>query len=390
MIQEPKRKKAVILGSTGSVGENAVRVALHLADELEVVGLAAGRNYSRLAEQAQALGCKKLVISDPLLEASLKALLPSDVQVMSGASALIELVSSDDVDIVLCSIVGTGGLMPVMEAIRHGKDIALASKEVLVMAGSQVMKAVRSHNVKMLPVDSEHSAVFQCLDGRERGSAALSRIILTASGGAFRKFSAEQLRNVTYEMALAHPTWSMGPKITVDSATLMNKALEIIEAHWLFDMQGDKIEALIHPQSVIHSMVEFIDGTILAQMSVPDMRFPIQYALTYPAKRPGGLEPLDFCRYGSLSFEKPDRNRFPSLDFAYEAMRVGSVMPAVMNAANEVAVDRFRQSQIKFTEIWTVISKTMEYFAGREKSDSIDAVIQADFEARQYAVKLSI
>lgn len=390
MRQENKRKKVVILGSTGSVGENAVRVAMHLSAELEVVGLAAGRNYSRLAEQAQALGAKRLVISDSKLEGDLKSLLPSDCQVASGASALLDLVRAEDVDIVLCAIVGTGGLMPVLEAINHSKDIALASKEVLVMAGSQVMKAVEARNVRMLPVDSEHSAVFQCLDGRKKDAAALSRIILTASGGAFRKFSAEQLRNVTYEMALAHPTWSMGPKITVDSATLMNKALEIIEAHWLFDMPGDKIEALIHPQSIIHSMVEFIDGTILAQMSVPDMRFPIQYALTYPAKRPGGLEPLDFCRYASLSFEQVDRSRFPALDFSYEAMRAAGVMPAVMNAANEVAVERFRKSEIKFTEIWTVISKTMDYFAGREKSDSIEAVIQADFEARQYAAKLKL
>ncbi len=370
-----KKKKVVILGSTGSIGENAMKVAERLTDELEVFGIAAKTNVERLAEQAKSLGCAFAAAGDPEYAGELQRLLPQSCDALAGPEGLIELVTHPEVDIVLCAIVGTDGLMPVLEAARAGKDIAIASKEVLVVAGEIVMKEIKKAGVKFLPVDSEHSAVFQCLEGRDRSE--LSRIILTASGGPFRNASREEMENADYKTALAHPTWNMGPKVTIDSATLMNKALEIIEARWLFDTPGENIDVIIHPQSIIHSMTEFVDGTILAQMSSPDMRFPIQYALTYPRKLPGSLEPLDFEKFSQLTFEKPDRKKFPSLDFAYEALRQGGAMPAVMNAANEVAVERFSKGEIRFTDIWNIIEKVMSRHIPLDQP-SLDAILSAE------------
>jgi len=377
-----QRKKVVILGSTGSIGTNAVKIAQHLPEELEVVGVVANTSIDKLAEQAASLNCKYAVTSDTSMLGELERSLPSSCKALAGADAILDLVTLPEIDIVLCAIVGTGGLMPVLEAVRAGKDIALASKEVLVMAGELVMDEVEKAGVCMLPVDSEHSALFQCLEGKKKED--VSRLILTASGGAFRNRSIEDMQNASYENALAHPTWNMGPKVTIDSASLMNKALEIIEARWLFDIPGDRIDAVIHPQSVIHSMVEFVDGTMLAQMSSPDMRFPIQYALTYPNKHAGCLEPLDFLKYSQLTFELPDTNKFPSLDFAHESLRQCGTMPAVMNAANEVAVTAFSNGEIRFTDIWRVIEKTMNKH-GVVQAPSLDEVIAADTWARASA-----
>ncbi len=382
-----EKKKIAILGSTGSIGQNAVKVVEHLASQFDVVGVAAKNNIDQLAEQAAKLNCRYAVTGNPEKLAGLKKLLPRSCKALAGEDGLLELAACPDVDMVLCAIVGTGGLVPVLEAVKTGKDIAIASKEVLVAAGELVMEEVRKSGVNFLPVDSEHSAVFQCLEARPPES--VNKIILTASGGPFRDATAEEMAAATYECALAHPTWDMGPKVTIDSATLMNKALEIVEARWLFNVPGSAIEVVIHPQSVIHSMVEFIDGTILAQLSSPDMRFPIQYALTWPEKHRGGVAPLDFRKYSNLTFETPDRVRFPSLDFAYSALEAGGVMPAVMNAANEAAVERFSAGEIRFPDIWKVIEATMTNFSA-VPDPSLEDIITAHSEAKSFAEKQPI
>ncbi len=381
-----KKKRVAVLGSSGSIGCNALKVIRHLQGELELVGVSARSSYRRLAEQASSCGAKFAVLSDPRHFNEMKALLPKSCTALSGIEGQIELVRRPDVDIVLCAIVGTEGLRPVLEAVRAGKDVALASKEVLVMAGEIIMSEVGKHGVRLIPVDSEHSAIFQCLEGRRRED--VSKIILTASGGPFKGMTAEELGRVGVEDALRHPTWEMGPKVTIDSATLMNKALEIVEARWLFGMPGSGIDVVIHPQSVIHSMVEFVDGTVLAQMSEPDMRFPIQYALTYPGKHPGGLRPLDFAKLASLTFEAPDRRSFPSLGFAYEALRKGGGLPAVMNAANETAVELFRKGEIGFTDIWRIIEFTMSSAETLDRP-SLDAILSADLWARRKAAEFA-
>ena len=380
-----KKKKIVILGSTGSIGENAVKVAKTLSDRIEVCGLAARNNLKRLAEQAAELKCPYAVTSDASRESDLLKMLPHGCEGKAGEEYILEMVTRPEVDLVLCAIVGTGGLLPVLEAIRAGKEIALASKEVLVMAGDLVMKEAARYGVRVVPVDSEHSAIFQCLEGKRKQD--VSRLILTCSGGPLLNASREEIQNATYEKALAHPTWNMGPKVTIDSASLMNKALEIIEAAFLFGMPGDKLDVVIHPQSVIHSMVEFIDGTILAQMSTPDMRFPIQFAITYPEKYSGGMKPLDFSIFSQLNFQMPDRKLFPSLDFAYNALRAGGTMPAVMNAANEVAVERFRRCEIGFTGIWNIIEKVMSKHSVLEEP-ALDAILSVDKWARETALTI--
>lgn len=375
------RKRIVILGSTGSVGCSAVKVAERLRDEIEVVGLAARNNVETLAAQAALLGCRNVVTSKPEAAEKLRSLVPCSCEVASGDEALVRLVTMDGVDTILCAIVGTGGLLPVLAAIRAGKDIAIASKEILVMAGEIVMAAAADAGVRLLPVDSEHSAIFQCLEGRR--SDDVSRLILTASGGPFRGMPRDKVEKASLEDALAHPTWNMGPKVTIDSASMMNKALELVEARWLFGMPGSKLDVLIHPQSVVHSMVEFADGSLLAQLSAPDMRFPIQYALTWPRKLPGGLPLLDFKRFSQLSFESPDRGLFPSIDFAFAAMEAGGTMPAVMNAANEAAVELFMARRIDFGGIWSCIRKAME--AHRLISHpALEEIIAADAWARNF------
>lgn len=378
------KKNLVILGSTGSIGRNAVWVARNLGAEVHVAGVAAHRNLKPLAEQAVELRCEWAAVPDAAAARELRTLLPVGCRAVAGEAGLIEMVTAPSVDVVLCAIVGTAGLKPVLAAIRAGKTIALASKEILVMAGGIVMAEARRHNVPILPVDSEHSAIFQCLEGR--GREFLKRILLTASGGPFRNRSAAALAGITSAEALAHPTWNMGPKITIDSATLMNKGLEMIEARWLFNVEPRQIEVLVHPQSIVHSLVEFVDGSVLAQLGRPDMRLPIQYALTWPERRALDLEPLDLVRAGRLEFEAPDPQRFPALRLAREAMETGGTLPAVFNAANEVAVARFMTGALSFPGISETVDRVMAEHQ-TDRDPTLDAILAADRWAREAAAR---
>jgi 1-deoxy-D-xylulose-5-phosphate reductoisomerase len=314
----------------------------------------------------------------------LRRLVPEGVRVRSGAEGLAELAAQVDADIVLVAIVGTGGLRPALAAIEAGRDLAVASKEILVMAGEVVTAAAERHGAKLLPVDSEHNAIFQCLEGRRGGAEEVKRLVLTASGGPFRTWPAEKLAEVTLGQALNHPTWDMGPKITIDSATLFNKGLEMIEARWLFGVGMEKIDVVVHPQSIVHSMVEFVDGSVLAQMSHTDMCFPIQYALTWPRRLPGGLEPLDFADLARLEFEAPRTGVFPAIDLARRAGIAGGTLPAVFNAANEVAVDAFRARKISFPGIWELVAKVMDAHEAQPAS-GLEVIEDADRWARKTA-----
>ena len=376
-------KRIVILGSTGSVGESAVSVAAALRDRIQVVGVVGRTNVKRLAEQAALLNCSFAATGDPARLGELSSLVPPHCRACAGTEAVEEWIRSDRVDMILCAIVGTAGFPLVLAAIDAGKEIALASKEVLVMAGRLVMEEVCRKKIRLIPVDSEHSAVFQCLQGH----GAVRSVVLTASGGPFLRFSKDELERVTCADALKHPTWKMGPKVTLDSATLMNKALEMVEAHHLFDVEADRIRVLIHPQSLVHSMVEFADGALLAQMSVPDMRFPIQYAFTWPERCDGGLKRLDLTEIPGLSFERPDTERFPSLLYADAAIRTGGTAGAVMNAANEVAVERFSRGEIGFTKIFEIVERTMGKLAEPGAAD-LAAVLEADRNSREFARQL--
>jgi 1-deoxy-D-xylulose-5-phosphate reductoisomerase len=378
------RKKVVLLGSTGSIGKSTLEVARCLPDEFELIGLAAHSSVEALAEQARATGVKKVAIYDARRVDELKRLLPSDVEILSGPEGLIDLACMEEAEMVLVAIVGTAGLHPTLAAIQAGKDIAVASKEILVMAGEVVTREAEKAGVKLLPVDSEHNAIFQCLDGHRGGEKEVSRLILTASGGPFRTWPAEKLPEVTLAQALKHPTWDMGRKITIDSATLFNKGLEMIEARWLFGIGMERIDVIVHPQSIIHSMVEFIDGSVLAQLSRTDMCFPIQYALTWPRRVKGGLKALDFRELAKLEFEAPREKDFPALNLARHAGLEGGTLPAVFNAANEVAVDAFCAGKISFPGIWESVTETISRHQNADAS-SLEAVIEADLWARRIA-----
>jgi len=380
-----KKKNIVILGSTGSIGTNAVKVALEHNDLCNVVALVARNSVEYLVDQAQQLRCKTIITTDENKYDELKKLAPDDSNVLSGTDAVCELVVQKDVDLILCSITGTGGLLPVIAALRAGKTVALASKEVMVMAGELVTAAACEGGGKLIPVDSEHSAIFQCLEGNK--NSKLNKIILTSSGGAFRDSTQAEIDAASYEEALAHPTWDMGAKVTIDSASMMNKALEVVEAGYLFDLPSEKIDVIIHREAIIHSMVEFIDGCVLAQMSEPDMCFPIQYAMLYPKRLTNSMKSLNLAEHGTLSFAKPDRKKFPALDFAYEALRQGGTMPAVMNAANEVAVERFSKGEIAFPQIWAIIDRVMKLHK-TEKQKDIETVLAADAWARKTAEEI--
>ncbi len=381
-----KKNGLVILGATGSIGENACRVAARFPERFEVVGLVARNNLTRLAEKAMKLRARTVITTDEQQQPLLRQLLPASVAVHGGDQAVIDLVTRPEVDVVLCAIVGTGGLPAVLAAIRAGKRIALASKEVLVMAGELVRRELAAHpQAELVPVDSEHSAIFQCLAGRRPEEVA--NLVLTASGGAFRNAGPEEIARATCHDALRHPTWSMGPKVTIDSASLMNKALELLEARYLFQVEPDRLKVVIHPESVVHSMVELTDGSLIAQLAMPDMRFAIQYALSYPERWDGGLPRLDFRQLAALHFTEPDRTKYPSLDFADTAMRTGGTLPAVMNAANEVAVEKFRSGQIVFPKIWSIIEKTMAAHTASPQED-LTQILTADREARLYAAAL--
>jgi 1-deoxy-D-xylulose-5-phosphate reductoisomerase len=351
------RKRITILGSTGSIGCSALDVVDAHPDRLEVIGLAAGRNAERLAEQIGKYRPKIVAVADGDVRAELEARCGAG-RVPLGRDGLLEVATHPDADIVLCASSGTAGLEAALAAIDAGKTIALANKEVLVMAGALMVDAARRRGVAILPVDSEHNAIHQCLDGRRHSD--VRRLILTASGGPFRSLDAASLSRVTPADALRHPTWQMGRKITIDSATLMNKGLEVIEARWLFDVEADRIDVVIHPQSIVHSMVELLDGSVIAQLGVTDMRLPIQYAFSYPERWEAALPTLDVSRMGSLEFEPPDQARFPCLRLAFEALRLGGARPAVLNAANEVAVEAFLAGKLRFTGIPAVIEQALE------------------------------
>ena len=354
-------KNVVLLGSTGSIGTSTIKVAEDLPDQVRLIGLAAGNNSELLLEQTRKHRPTVISIHDPIKAKELQTALGASAQVLSGHDGLMKLATLPEADIVLIAIVGTAGLQPALAAIRAGKDIAVASKEILVMAGEIVMREAAKLGVKVLAVDSEHSAIFQCLDGKPPSS--VRKLWLTASGGPFRDRVAwpkEKFSEITVERALKHPSWVMGRKITIDSATLFNKGLEMIEARWLFDVEMARVDVIVHPQSIIHSMVEFVDNSVLAQLSATDMCFPIQFAVTWPERVPNRLPPLDFSKLAKLEFEAPRTADFPALDLARWAGTDGGTLPSVMNAANEVAVATFLEERCSFPAIWRTVESVMK------------------------------
>jgi 1-deoxy-D-xylulose-5-phosphate reductoisomerase len=403
-----KRKRVVVLGATGSIGESALKVAHDIPERMEIVGLAANSNVEKLAAAANKVRPKAVCLVDQGKIDRLRAALNYQPQIFSGEEGLRQIASMPDADMVLIAIVGTGGLRPALAAIEAGKDLAVASKEILVMAGEIVTREAREKGVNVLPVDSEHNAIFQCLDGRVQSSGFriqeepgsdvrpetgnlkpetsedIRRIILTASGGPFRETPVKEFDSITPERALKHPTWNMGPKITIDSATLFNKGLEMIEAHWLFGVEMKRVEVVIHPQSIVHSMVEFTDGSTLAQLSYSDMCFPIQYAVTWPDRVPNTLPPLDFGKVSKLEFFAPRYEDFPALNLARQAGETGGTLPAVLNAANEVTVAAFLDRKMNFPGIWQVVEGVMNRHESVAHPD-LDAILRADQWARAEA-----
>ncbi|MBR1765602.1 MAG: 1-deoxy-D-xylulose-5-phosphate reductoisomerase [Bacteroidales bacterium] len=378
-MQPTTTKKIAILGSTGSIGTQALNVIRRHRDRFSVEVLCAGSNADLLVEQALEFGPNAVAIADESKYAQVsEALRDSDVKVFAGEESIADLMEMGSIDLVLAAIVGCAGLKPTLRAIEHGHAIALANKETMVVAGAIVTSAALRHRVPILPVDSEHSAIFQCLLG-ENG---VDKIILTASGGPFRGFSRQQLASVTLEQALHHPNWSMGRKVTIDSASLMNKGLEVIEAKWLFGIQPEDIEVLVHPQSVVHSMVQFVDGSIKAQLGVPSMETPIQVALAFPERIESHVPRLDFARYSDLTFERPDRTTFRCLDLAYQAIARGGNMPCIMNAANEVAVQDFIEGRIGFLDIADRVEAAMQT-APFIADPSLDDLFQTDKNIRK-------
>ena len=377
-------KRLTILGSTGSIGTNTLNIVDLFPDRFTVKALAAGTNVALLAEQIKRFRPELAVVLDEACARKLKALLPENcaAHILWGEAGYRQASTHPKVDLVVAAIVGGAGLLPTMAAIEAGKDIALANKETLVMAGAVVMQEASRRGVKILPVDSEHSAIFQCLTGQSRQDVA--KILLTASGGPFRNTPKEELRSVTPARALNHPTWSMGNKITIDSSTLMNKGLEVIEAAWLFNVSPDMIEVIVHPQSIVHSMVSFNDGAVIAQLGVPDMKGAIAYALTYPERCDIQQPVPDFAAIGTLSFQPPDYDKFPCLKLAFEACRTGGTLPAVMNAANEVAVEAFLSGRLSFMGIAHTIEKTMDRHQNTTEP-SLEEILAADHWARQEA-----
>lgn len=380
------RKRLLLLGSTGSIGVSTLDVIASLGDRFEVVGLSAGKNVDLLREQVRRFRPRRVA----LLGGAHASGLRSDpdfagVEVHAGAEGLLEMIRAERVDVCVNALLGAAGLIPTIEALRRCRRLAIANKETLVAAGEIVTREAAAHGVELLPIDSEHSALHQCLAGRP--AADVARVILTASGGPFRAHSPRALANVTVEEALRHPTWRMGEKITIDSATLVNKGLEVIEAHWLFGLPAAGIQVVIHPESIVHSLVEFVDGSMLAQLGAPDMRLPIQYALTHPERLASPWPRLDLARVGALHFETPDAARFPCLRLAYEAFAAGGTAPAALNAANEVAVEGFLRETIPFGRIPEVIASVLSSHAARPVSD-LGTILEADRWARETAAGL--
>ena len=377
-----KRKRVVVLGATGSIGESTLKVARDIPERMEIVGLAANSNAEKLAATANQTRAQFICLVDETKIDILRRALEYEPRIFTGEAGLREIACLTDADMVLVAIVGTGGLRPALAAIQAGKHLAVASKEILVMAGEIVMREARDKGVNVLPVDSEHNAIFQCLEGKS--SSDVRRIILTASGGPFRETARGDFDSITPEQALKHPTWNMGPKITIDSATLFNKGLEMIEAHWLFGVEMDRVEVVIHPQSIVHSMVEFTDASTLAQLSYSNMCFPIQYAVTWPDRVPNTLPSLDFSKLSKLEFFTPRYEDFPALNLARRAGETGGTFPAVMNAANEIAVAAFLERRMRFPDIWHVVKEVMNRHTAVAHAD-LDAILQADQWARNEA-----
>jgi 1-deoxy-D-xylulose-5-phosphate reductoisomerase len=373
-------KRVIILGSTGSIGRSALDVAAALRGEIEIVGLAARRGWRRLAEQAARFGARTVAIADEQHTADLRHACPAGTRVLAGPDGLVELVQATDADFVVSAIVGAAGLPATLAAVERGLDVGLANKESLVVAGSILMPLAKERGSRLIPVDSEHSAVFQALHSGRREE--VRRIYLTASGGPFRAWPRQRIEQATLAEALNHPTWSMGPKITIDSATMMNKALEIIEAHHLFNIPAAQLDVLIHPESIIHSMVEFCDGSVIAQLGVPDMKTPIQYALTYPRRVPGLAAPLAWNSVQRLNFEPPDHERFPALQLGHEAAQRGGTCGAALNAANEAAVEQFRAGAIPFGRIADLVEQALHRHHYL-KTPTLAQLMEADAWARE-------
>ncbi|MCY7347183.1 MAG: 1-deoxy-D-xylulose-5-phosphate reductoisomerase [Pyrinomonadaceae bacterium] len=380
-------KAISILGSTGSIGCNTLKVVEHLAGEFRVVALGAGKNMEKLAEQIRRFQPELVAVeteecAEDLLRriSNFKSRIP---KIEIGATGLIRVATHEQATTVVSATVGAVGFVPTLRALEAGKRVALANKETLVMAGELMTEAARKNNAEILPVDSEHNALHQCLRGESSGE--VRRLILTASGGPFRTKSKDDIENATIEQALNHPTWNMGDKITIDCATLMNKGLEVIEARWLFDFPADEIAVVVHPQSVVHSMIEMIDGSIIAQMGVTDMRHAIQYALTFPLRKSSCLPPLDFAKLSHLTFEEPDLEKFPCLALAYRALKIGGTMPATLNAANEIAVQAFLDSKIRLSDIPKIIESVMNEHES-QPATSLEVILETDARARKQAI----
>jgi 1-deoxy-D-xylulose-5-phosphate reductoisomerase len=379
-------KTIIILGSTGSIGTNTLDIVQRFPREFRIAGLTAGNNIDKLEEQIRAFTPRVVAVSQEAAAVTLRqrcADLP--VEILSGEAGIAQVASLPEAELVISAIVGAAGLVPTLTAIRSGKHIALANKEPMVMAGKLMQEEAHKHGVRIFPVDSEHSAIFQSLEGHRLED--VRRLILTASGGALWTVAKDELQHVTPERALKHPNWKMGAKITIDSATLMNKGLEVVEARWLFDIPESRIEVMVHRESIIHSLVEYEDRSMIAQLGLPDMRTPISYAMRYPERLPLDLPSLDLTEIGTLSFCKPDHDRFPCLNLGYESLRTGGTMPATMNAANEIAVDAFLNGGIRFTEIAEVIRQTMDAHTPKAVS-SLEDALEADRWAREKAESL--
>jgi 1-deoxy-D-xylulose-5-phosphate reductoisomerase len=379
-------KNICILGSTGSIGRNALEVIANFPDLFRVTYLTANKNTDLLLDQLKRFKPRGIGILDSGCAQTLKQRVNGTVQVFSGEVGITGMMQQEDIDIVVSSLVGFAGLMPTIEAIKKGKTIALANKETLVVAGELITALAREHRATIVPVDSEHSAIMQCLAGENH--AKIAKLILTASGGPFLNLHKDDFPAITISSALKHPNWNMGRKITIDSATLMNKGLEVIEAHWLFDLPAEKIDVIIHPQSIIHSMVEFIDGSIKAQLGVPDMKIPIQYALTHPERMASAFSRVDFVQLKQMTFYKPDREKFECLDLAYRALKEGGTAPAILNAANESAVDLFLKEKIRFDHIPFLINLALDGIAAKHLP-SLDDIIEADTRTRIYTLEKS-
>jgi 1-deoxy-D-xylulose-5-phosphate reductoisomerase len=382
-----KLKNICILGSTGSIGQSSLEVISSLPDRFKVSYLSTNKNIELLQKQIEKFKPNGVAVTDADSAKIFRQSINGSVQCFTGEDGLLEIVGQKDIDIVVSSLVGFAGLAPTIESIKQGKTIALANKETLVVAGEIITKLVRENNAALIPIDSEHSAIMQCIRGEK--IEQVSRLILTASGGPFLNVDKSRFDSIKVEEALNHPKWKMGNKITIDSATLMNKGLEVIEAHWLFNLPPEKIEVLIHPQSIIHSLVEFVDGSVKAQLGVPDMKIPIQYALTYPERLQSDYDRINFPELKEMTFSRPDINKFECLKLAYEALRQGGTAPAILNAANEVAVELFLEGKIKFSQIPILISQAMEKLSSKN-SPSLQDIAESDAETRMYLKKFKV